>query len=716
MSPAGIRAGLLAAAASAWWALGPAASQSPQAQSQPQRPIFREGVNLVVVDVYPRREGRIVEGLTREDFEVFENGAPQVIDSVEFIRVEPSPVDAVRRDPSGQREMLLAAGDPRNRVFVAFLDTLHTSSFGSHAIRRPLLDTVNRLIRPNDLFGLITQNERASELVLGRVLHSLEDQLRRHWAWGERHRLVDIANGVLSGLDEHDPMESRLDACFSNKVTASGIFPWYIDDGPTTRLYSEVLIERRREDRVISALEKLVAYLGDIRNARTVLMIVSDGWLWFPVDRPLAEHMMDSEATAPAKPNLHILPGGRLSTTPPDWVNDRKDCQQELVRLANLDNPRRLQTLVEDARQRSVSIYPINPEGLGTDNLPADYRTRANRSAGPGDLAERYRERVHQRIEGLRTLAEGTDAFAVVDTNDIASGLERIADDLSAYYLIGYVSANPEPDGRYRTIRVNVKQPGLEVRARRGYRAATVAPAGPAGDAAGIDAAAEALEAAFGALSRTRTDAPVHTYGVAAAGEVALVVELTPAQALAARVETSVHVEVMGADGAVAGAAEGAIQPGSRGVIVRVALPDGSSGPWRANVTAGSGRDRRQDSVAIATNSRALAGPPVVYRATPSPRSPLMPVADFRFRRTERVHVEWTRLSDIDRREARLLGRDGRPLAVPVNLTEREAGGRASIAADVNLAPLTDGEYAIELTVGSGDRVERQVVAIRVTR
>jgi hypothetical protein len=239
----------------------------------------------VLVDVYPRRDGRIVEGLTREDFEVFENGAPQVIDSVEFIRVEPSPVDALRRDPSGQREMLLAAGDPRNRVFVAFLDTLHTSSFGSHAIRRPLLDTVNRLIRPNDLFGLITQNERASELVLGRVLDSLEDQLRRYWAWGERHRLVDLS-GMLVGLDEHDPVESRLDDCFSVKVTAGGIVPWYIDDGPTTRLYSEVLIERRREDRVISALEQLVAYLGDVRDARTVLMIVSDGWLWFPVDRP----------------------------------------------------------------------------------------------------------------------------------------------------------------------------------------------------------------------------------------------------------------------------------------------------------------------------------------------------------------------------------------------------------------------------------------------
>jgi hypothetical protein len=64
----------------------------------------------------------------------------------------------------------------------------------------------------------------------------------------------------------------------------------------------------------------------------------------------------------------------------------------------------------------------------------------------------------------------------------------------------------------------------------------------------------------------------------------------------------------------------------------------------------------------------------------------------------------------------RLLGRDGKPLAVPVALTERQRAGRAAFAADLNLAPLTDGEYALELTVGSGDRTERRIVAIRVTR
>jgi hypothetical protein len=39
------------------------------------------------------------------------------------------------------------------------------------------------------------------------------------------------------------------------------------------------------------------------------------------------------------------------------------------------------------------------------------------------------------------------------------------------------------------------------------------------------------------------------------------------------------------------------------------------------------------------------------------------------------------------------------------------------ISADVNLAPLTDGEYAIELVVaGRGAVTERTVIAIRVSR
>ena len=172
----------------------------------------------------------------------------------------------------------------------------------------------------------------------------------------------------------------------------------------------------------------------------------------------------------------------------------------------------------------------------------------------------------------------------------------------------------------------------------------------------------------------------------------------------------------MKADGTPVGKAEGQIAPATRGTLVRVPLGFDLDGPWRANLTVGTGRDRVQDSIVVAESTAGLVGDATVYRAMPSPRAPLVPAADMRFLRTERIHIEWPRLGELDRRDARLLGRNGQPLPVPVAVTEREVDGRVSVAADLNLAPLTDGEYAIELTVGSGATVEKRVVAIRVSR
>jgi hypothetical protein len=61
-----------------------------------QRRVFRDTANLVLVDVYPHRDGRIVEGLTRDDFEVFEDSVPQAVEG--FTR--PAPVRTSSSVPS----------------------------------------------------------------------------------------------------------------------------------------------------------------------------------------------------------------------------------------------------------------------------------------------------------------------------------------------------------------------------------------------------------------------------------------------------------------------------------------------------------------------------------------------------------------------------------------------------------------------------------------
>jgi len=109
-----------------------------------------------------------------------------------------------------------------------------------------------------------------------------------------------------------------------------------------------------------------------------------------------------------------------------------------------------------------------------------------------------------------------------------------------------------------------------------------------------------------------------------------------------------------------------------------------------------------------------LVGDGVLYRGRPAATSPLRPVADLQFRRTERLHAEWTPAGELDQRSARLLSRTGQPLPIPVAVTERDVAGRKVLAADLNLAPLAAGDYVIELTAGRGGTQTTRLLAFRV--
>src|ERR1700730_16782174 len=65
----------------------PQSTPAPSTQAQ-QRPVFRGGTHFVRVDAYPVDNGKIVEGLTPEDFQVLEDGKPQAIDSFDFVSFE----------------------------------------------------------------------------------------------------------------------------------------------------------------------------------------------------------------------------------------------------------------------------------------------------------------------------------------------------------------------------------------------------------------------------------------------------------------------------------------------------------------------------------------------------------------------------------------------------------------------------------------------------
>src|SRR5689334_1147877 len=103
------------------------AAQQPSSQKPQQPATFRSGTNLVLVDVYPMKDGRIIQNLEQSDFEILEDGKPQKVENFQFIKVEGRSPEAEKRDPNTQEEGNELAADPRNRVFVLFLDQLGVS-------------------------------------------------------------------------------------------------------------------------------------------------------------------------------------------------------------------------------------------------------------------------------------------------------------------------------------------------------------------------------------------------------------------------------------------------------------------------------------------------------------------------------------------------------------------------------------------------------------
>jgi len=136
--------------------------------------------------------------------------------------------------------------------------------------------------------------------------------------------------------------------------------------------------------------------------------------------------------------------------------------------------------MIAAATRANVAIYAVDPRGLG-----AEFEDMASIQAFPDDtslglgMSSIFNE-VRLSQDSLRVMGEETGGFAVVNRNDFASAFQRIVDDNSSYYVMGYYSTNDKRDGRFRKIEVRLQdKPGYVIRARKGY----VAPRGKAPEA-----------------------------------------------------------------------------------------------------------------------------------------------------------------------------------------------------------------------------------------
>jgi VWFA-related protein len=425
-----IACAVVLAAGRPWPVSGQAPQSGPQPQTQAQqRPVFRAGAHFVRVDAYPAtQDGKIVEGLKAEDFEILEDGKPQAIESFDFIKFDTFTPEAERRDPASQQAGFDLAADPRYRLFIVYADLTFTKSANGienlSLIEQPLVNFLERSIGPQDLYALLTTRNSVKDLVLAQkttvTVSEIKDLLRAKYI-------------------ERDEADEVLDAC-----------PW---DPAVINLLKYLY----RADVSYTNLKELAVQLGALRQERKNLVLVTNLLPRWRPNRSLYEGLVSAQRGQAGQTGIV---NGRITNDNRDILTNGRGgnlngCMAEAGRLSLMDFEPRYRELVDEAKRQNVSVYVITPSGLQAPFTYAGYLS------------------VKAAYEDLKGLAEETDGIAVTASNDMNAAFKRIADDQSAYYVLGYYATNTKFDGGLRKITVKLK--GKPIRARRQYRAPTEA-------------------------------------------------------------------------------------------------------------------------------------------------------------------------------------------------------------------------------------------------
>ena len=395
-----------------------------------QKPTFSVQIDLVTSDVIARDDkGNFVADLSKDEFQVFEDGVRQEISSMTLIhggRV--TNVLAPPPPPPPEGVILPArrqATDVSGRIFVFFVDDLHLQ-FQSTSRVRQLFDKISKtLVREGDMFGIVSTGPSSISVDMTYDKRRLEEAIK--------------------------------------KMTGSELKPSEIVNGPSgAQGPSEV---RHRAHVAFSTANELLSNLEKVHNRRKALVYVSDGYDFNPFQESRLGLM---DPTSPFLLSDRARTANQVARdSGEDPANNSATQQQKQGEaFADADLARELGEVTRTANRANTTIYTIDPRGL----------------VGMPDLDEQvdpaqWSAYVRKSQDSLRVMAEETGGIAVVNQNDFDRALKRIDAETSDYYVLGFYSSNPDLQKRRRQIEVRTARKGVDIWSRREYVLKAVLPA-----------------------------------------------------------------------------------------------------------------------------------------------------------------------------------------------------------------------------------------------
>ncbi|MCG3193997.1 MAG: VWA domain-containing protein [Thermoanaerobaculia bacterium] len=378
-------------------------------------------LDVVVTD----SKGNRIRGLTKDDFEVVEDGLKQNLTNFfaveggqvtmfgdEVITPPPAPTAAAAPVPVPTAVPDPAVAPlpiPKTRI-VIFVDNLSLSPFNRNRVLRSVEAWARESIKGNVEAMVVTWDRslkvRKKFTNDGRDISDVLKQVEEVSALGVQKAAE--RRDVLKSIDEAE-----------SEATA------------VQRARSHVLSLQNDLQFTINALKTTINQLAGL-DGRKILLHVSDG--------------------------LPQSPGAELWT----YIQDRFRSQGVGTYQFEFDATSQYLGIIKEANAAGVTIYAVDAMGLADDsNVSAEHATTKAR-------INTFIER--QNLQSMLTLmSEETGGAAFLNRNDISIPLKEIERDYTSYYSLGYRSLRSGGD-RPHSVEVKVKKKGLRVRARRTYQ------------------------------------------------------------------------------------------------------------------------------------------------------------------------------------------------------------------------------------------------------
>lgn len=394
--------------------LCPFASLTEVVVAQKPQATFKSSVELVNVDVVVvDRDGNAVRGLQQRDFALTDRKKPQAITNFEEVsheRVAVSPLAAL--PPTVRMDVISNQSTQADRLVMLVVDDLHIFKDRTDKARELARDVITKLGAQASMAVLFTSGEHSTQITEDRAeLLAAVDTLKGRQSWRRPHQAIDTQRAAaISG--DGDAL-AALDTVGKSQETSLQDFEENMQQFQT--------------------LQDAAKMLGSEDVRRKAFVMISEG-----INKEM-NGIFDSAMTP---------------------------CEMSMSAACYHD--RALKDMMEAMRRSNVATYAIDPRG---QVKAEDMQRELHPAPLGGDPVFRWNNPIRRAQDGLSFLTEASGGFAVTDTDDLTSGLQRIIEDIDHYYLLGFYPDDASGGDKYRPLAVTViGHPEYTLRFRHGYR------------------------------------------------------------------------------------------------------------------------------------------------------------------------------------------------------------------------------------------------------